>query len=200
METLKVTYQFKGQILLLGTSKNPDYDPRHGQYITQDPIGLNGGWGLYSYAGEAPTEWVDPMGLEPGTMVQRGYPQNGSVWTDSKSQKTIFYDPNKKEVFQIETRNDIASSAKNDAAQPYSGYITHCQKGLKTKEYGTTKIYTTDTKRGRWIHGGGSGAEKGHDKLEPGKRSLAPSRLLKYCWRTQKMTTLRVPHPLPGSK
>ena len=26
------------------------------------------------------------------------------------------------------------------------------------------------------------------------------SRLLKYCWRTQKMTTLRVPHPLRGSK
>ncbi|WP_342721237.1 RHS repeat-associated core domain-containing protein [Acidovorax sp. FHTAMBA] len=27
-----------------------------------------------------------------------------------------------------------------------------------------------------------------------------PNRLLKYCWRTQKMTALRVPHPLPGSK
>ena len=31
-------------------------------------------------------------------------------------------------------------------------------------------------------------------------RSFEPNRLLKYCWRTQKMTTLRVPHPLPGSK
>lgn len=29
---------------------------------------------------------------------------------------------------------------------------------------------------------------------------LLPNRLLKYCWRTQKMTALRVPHPLPGSK
>ena len=32
------------------------------------------------------------------------------------------------------------------------------------------------------------------------RRPQTLSRLLKYCCRTRKMTTLRVPHPLPGSK
>ena len=36
------------------------------------------------------------------------------------------------------------------------------------------------------------------DKLA--NRVVALNRLLKYCPRTRKMTTLRVPHPLPDSK
>ena len=32
------------------------------------------------------------------------------------------------------------------------------------------------------------------------RRPQTLSRLLKYCCRTRKMTALRVPHPLPGSK
>lgn len=43
-------------------------------------------------------------------------------------------------------------------------------------------------------------AELGHPTTDPRAEAWPPSRLLKYCWRTQKMTALRVPHPLPGSK
>ncbi|MBT2773358.1 hypothetical protein J7J47_14110 [Halomonas sp. ISL-60] len=38
------------------------YDPQQGRYISQDPIGLNGGTNLYSYVTN-PTGMVDPLGL-----------------------------------------------------------------------------------------------------------------------------------------
>ncbi|MBH8581982.1 RHS repeat-associated core domain-containing protein [Bisbaumannia pacifica] len=38
------------------------YDPQQGRYITQDPIGLNGGTNLYGYVTN-PTGMVDPLGL-----------------------------------------------------------------------------------------------------------------------------------------
>ncbi|ASK02847.1 TPA: RHS repeat protein [Citrobacter freundii] len=37
-------------------------DPLQGRYITQDPIGLKGGWNLYSYPLN-PVENIDPLGL-----------------------------------------------------------------------------------------------------------------------------------------
>ena len=39
------------------------YDPEAGQYISQDPIRLNGGTALYAYV-RNPLAWLDPFGLE----------------------------------------------------------------------------------------------------------------------------------------
>ncbi|MDA8446655.1 RHS repeat-associated core domain-containing protein, partial [Paracidovorax valerianellae] len=52
------------------------YDPTIGQYVTQDPIGLLGGHNVYEYVGGDPLNWVDSLGLEPGSMAQRGYLSN----------------------------------------------------------------------------------------------------------------------------
>ncbi|EDU0978174.1 RHS repeat-associated core domain-containing protein, partial [Salmonella enterica subsp. enterica serovar Anderlecht] len=38
------------------------YDPETGRYITQDPIGLKGGWNLYTYPLNS-VEYIDPLGL-----------------------------------------------------------------------------------------------------------------------------------------
>ena len=38
------------------------YDPQQGRYITQDPIGLAGGWNLYQYPLD-PVSDIDPLGL-----------------------------------------------------------------------------------------------------------------------------------------
>ncbi|ECI0416243.1 RHS repeat protein [Salmonella enterica subsp. salamae] len=38
------------------------YDPLQGRYITQDPIGLRGGWNLYRYT-KNPVLQIDPFGL-----------------------------------------------------------------------------------------------------------------------------------------
>ncbi len=46
------------------------YDPLRGRYITQDPIGLKGGWNLYGYQLN-PISDIDPLGL--------------SMWEDAKS-------------------------------------------------------------------------------------------------------------------
>ncbi|VVO63721.1 putative deoxyribonuclease RhsA [Pseudomonas fluorescens] len=42
------------------------YDPEVGRFITQDPIGLEGGSNLYKYA-PSPIGWIDPEGLSCGT-------------------------------------------------------------------------------------------------------------------------------------
>ncbi|EBX5220057.1 type IV secretion protein Rhs, partial [Salmonella enterica subsp. enterica serovar Weltevreden] len=46
------------------------YNPGQGRYITQDPIGLRGGWNLYNYPLN-PVSEIDPLGL--------------SMWDDAKS-------------------------------------------------------------------------------------------------------------------
>jgi RHS repeat-associated protein len=38
------------------------YDPEAGRYISQDPIGLLGGFALYAYVND-PLTWIDPLGL-----------------------------------------------------------------------------------------------------------------------------------------
>ena len=49
------------------------YDPQQGRYITQDPIGLNGGWNLYCYTSN-PVQQSDPLGLSDnwGTFFSLG--------------------------------------------------------------------------------------------------------------------------------
>ena len=39
------------------------YDPKVGRFISKDPIGLAGGINLYSYVGNNPVNFVDPLGL-----------------------------------------------------------------------------------------------------------------------------------------
>ncbi|EKQ5657711.1 RHS repeat protein, partial [Escherichia coli] len=46
-------------------NRNRYYDPLQGRYITQDPIGLEGGWSLYAY----PLNGIDPLGLSPADVA-----------------------------------------------------------------------------------------------------------------------------------
>lgn len=47
------------------------YDPQQGRYISQDPIGLNGGTNLYGYVTN-PTGMVDQLGLFGASMISLG--------------------------------------------------------------------------------------------------------------------------------
>jgi len=44
------------------------YDPQLGRFITQDPIGHIGGTNLYTYVGNNPVSYSDPLGLLLGEM------------------------------------------------------------------------------------------------------------------------------------
>ncbi|MEH4452901.1 RHS repeat protein, partial [Escherichia coli] len=46
-------------------NRNRYYNPLLGRYITQDPIGLAGGWSLYAY----PVNGIDPLGLSPADVA-----------------------------------------------------------------------------------------------------------------------------------
>ncbi|KFD21188.1 core protein, partial [Yokenella regensburgei ATCC 49455] len=48
------------------------YDPTAGRYITQDPIGLQGGWNPYTYPLD-PVKHVDPFGLQPSNGFGTGF-------------------------------------------------------------------------------------------------------------------------------
>ena len=68
------------------------YDPAQGRYITQDPIGLRGGWNVYQYPLN-PVAYIDPKGLNPlvlgftavmscGLLSSGGVIQSGQRHTD----------------------------------------------------------------------------------------------------------------------
>ena len=40
------------------------YSPELGRWLSRDPIGENGGWNLYGYVYNIPTDSTDPLGLE----------------------------------------------------------------------------------------------------------------------------------------
>ncbi|GKS85427.1 RHS repeat-associated core domain-containing protein [Acidovorax sp. SUPP1855] len=66
-EAIKFDLRYPGQVwdeeTGLAYNLNRYYDREGGRYIQADPIGLEGGWNRYLYAGGTPTNLVDPSGL-----------------------------------------------------------------------------------------------------------------------------------------
>jgi RHS repeat-associated protein len=49
-------------------------NPTFGRFVSEDPIDIAGGLNLYGYAGNAPTLFTDPLGLESGSChLEPGY-------------------------------------------------------------------------------------------------------------------------------
>ncbi|EQA7609604.1 L,D-transpeptidase family protein, partial [Shigella sonnei] len=67
------------------------------------------------------------------------------------------YDPETGDSMTFDSSNRIDRRSQRGAGDPYTGEVVGCEtngSGISAA-YGTTKIYTTDT-RARWLHGGGS--------------------------------------------
>ncbi|EOM8569159.1 L,D-transpeptidase family protein, partial [Escherichia coli] len=70
---------------------------------------------------------------------------------------TIYYDPETGDSMTFDSSNRIDRRSQRGAGDPYTGEVVGCETNESgiSAAYGTTKIYTTDT-RARWLHGGGS--------------------------------------------
>src|SRR5579884_4247744 len=49
------------------------YDPSTGRFLSEDPIGCNGGFNFYRYVGNSSTNLVDQLGLQSGTTQKLEY-------------------------------------------------------------------------------------------------------------------------------
>jgi len=56
------------------------FDPECGQFTSQDPIGLRGGFNLYAYAPN-PISWIDPLGLACGPAAKKN---SKGRWIDAQ--------------------------------------------------------------------------------------------------------------------
>ena len=66
------------------------YDPQVGRFITQDPIGLDGGTNLYKYV-PSPTGWIDPWGWECWSTARKNYWKNTAA--EEMSKPVSIYSP-----------------------------------------------------------------------------------------------------------
>ncbi|ENI9542100.1 RHS repeat protein, partial [Escherichia coli] len=109
------------------------YDPLQGRYITQDPIGLKGGWNFYQYPLN-PVQYIDSMGLAS----KYGHLNNGGY--GARPNKPPTPEPSKLPDIAKQLRLpypiDQASSAPNvfktffRALSPYD-YTLYCRKWVK---------------------------------------------------------------------
>ncbi|MGK9228872.1 RHS repeat protein, partial [Yokenella regensburgei] len=109
------------------------YDPRQGRYITQDPIGLMGGWNLYAYPLN-PISWIDSLGLASkyGHLKNGGYGARPTPPPKPNPSKL----PGIAEKLMPKYSIDQASSEPNvfktffTAFSPYD-YTPYCKKWVK---------------------------------------------------------------------
>jgi RHS repeat-associated protein len=85
-EAIPNSFQFVGQFGVMNVKnglsfmRSRHYQPSLGRLLSADPLGGVGGENVYMYAGNAPTRYVDPLGLvkvtvyvEPGVFVWEGH-------------------------------------------------------------------------------------------------------------------------------
>ncbi|MBI5206022.1 MAG: RHS repeat-associated core domain-containing protein [Nitrospirae bacterium] len=87
------------------------YDPKVGRFISEDPIGFEGGdVNLMAYVGNNPLLLIDPLGLQWLRMAGNS-PVMGSIYADPGSQPG---DP-KMEFFEFHVPNIYETSKQHDA-------------------------------------------------------------------------------------
>jgi RHS repeat-associated protein len=87
------------------------YDPANGRWLTEDPIGFEGGLNLYGYCGNSPVGSVDPSGLDPTVM-------EASLMADQiyGVKKSIIKDKNGKYLYTVQGGWTLTEVLKNEGS------------------------------------------------------------------------------------
>jgi RHS repeat-associated protein len=108
-------------------------DPKQGRFLTEDPIGFDGGLNLYAYVGNDPTNHSDPLGLidpdSPDYGPEPMYGRPGPPLTEEDWQR--FYEDTAGAVDVVQTGLDVAAASEtpvfSQAAGIGSGAIDVCR-------------------------------------------------------------------------
>lgn len=120
------------------------FDPNLGRYLSQDPIGLLGGFEIYGYVSD-PAGWIDPLGLASCKSASENLPQlrgksvsevekilkkNGFVQTKvsaSAAKNQTWKHADGSEV-RIHPYGNVKDTMKSGAVTPKSGLNAHVHK------------------------------------------------------------------------
>ncbi|MDH4415957.1 MAG: RHS repeat-associated core domain-containing protein [Acidovorax sp.] len=120
------------------------YDPKIGQYISQDPIGLEGGLNKFSYTSNAPLRRIDPMGLE--WKLGKTYPKNSEHPLSPKNNNTVYCDD---EELKINSNNvgrcQKALGTTEAHERSHLNDIKNANPSICKNNNGITEIITSDT-------------------------------------------------------
>ena len=85
------------------------YDPQARRFISEDPIGLNGGINLYAYVGNNPINRIDPFGLEDKATPW----QVGWEWLTGKGPRVHYFTDGDPFTEQLKQHSHIQNLVKN---------------------------------------------------------------------------------------
>ena len=118
--SLKQPFRFQGQYFDeesgLHYNRFRYYDPSSGRFVSQDPIGLFGGFNLYTYVPN-PLEWIDPLGLAGNRIKCVGHtPQKTSATGRAVMQRMLkerrIRGINSSQIDSLRKPEDIPSTAQ----------------------------------------------------------------------------------------
>ncbi|MBK8337836.1 MAG: RHS domain-containing protein [Sterolibacteriaceae bacterium] len=105
------------------------YDPDIGRFISPDPIGLDGGTNLFTYAPN-PSGWVDPWGWAPGDYGKMptipGYQKHHNIPQELANHPAI-----KQSGFDVHNSRNITQLPRQGSTDP--ARIVH--RGMHTQDY-----------------------------------------------------------------
>ncbi|SEU11818.1 RHS repeat-associated core domain-containing protein, partial [Pseudomonas graminis] len=157
------------------------YDPEVGQFITQDPIGLAGGYNLYRYAPN-PNIWIDPWGWafkgvdftgSPDLFPVTGNQKNIVTITMQGSRTRDFTQAYKEAGIKVSAADDytwhhvddfdpktgkttmqLVKTSAHEATFPHGGSVSQFEKhfGLPSKAYGKADAVGIAQSKG-WLKG-----------------------------------------------